>query len=505
MDGPLSNSPRLTSFAARARARLRLPSVVGDGASTLVSKVVSQVVQLVVFITAARVLDSAGFGFYAYSSAIAILLVVVAEGGWGEFVMKRHCSDTELDQIGTISILSGMAVTLAGFAIALAIWLGLHEPEHALLIALFSCWFLPSSLSVVFDGILVARGLLRKQSAIRIAAEVSGLCLSVAGLWVGWGVFSLVAGRLLTQLITLIASALVIRWWPKLFVSWSFAREVFEFSRHILSNRFIFFLRSYSGTLALGSFLGLAEAGYFRVAERIIAAVSELLGEPARLLAWTIFRRAAHGADSERPLEAVGGAATTFMTLFLAISIPIYLGMALISGEIIDLVLGQQWEPAAAIVSILCLKQVLMIPGYISEPLLSLTGAIRRMPRAMLIIGSISVGLVLVTAPFGVQTAAWGQVLGAFGSFFVSWRLQGRYGGLNWGRVIRNCAWIAAAIAVMAAAVYALGMAAERFSVGLVPTVALQVAGGGMIYLLTLAILHRVNGDLIPLSASRRA
>ncbi|MDL2406037.1 oligosaccharide flippase family protein [Rhizobium calliandrae] len=505
MDG----SPLPPSSPGRSRLppwlHLRLPSVIGDGASTLCSKIVSQVVQLLVFLVAARVLESAEFGLYAYSSAIMILLVVVAEGGWGEFVMKTECSEHELDQIGTISIISGVLVTMVGLGIAATVWLVFHQTWEAMLLGLFSCWFLPSSLSVVYDGLLVARGLLRKQAAIRIAAEVTGLCVTILGLWIGWNVFSIVAGRLATQLVGLFASAIVARWVPRLRLTWPFAREILEFSRHILANRLIIFLRSYSGTLAIGSFLGLTEAGYYRVAERIIAAFSELIGEPARMLAWTLFRRAAVKIDANgRASRDVGASATTFMIVLMAASAPIYLGLSLISSGLIYVVLGEKWAPAAILVTILSVKQVLLTPGYVTEPLLSLTGNIRHMPMALLLNGAASVGLIVIFAPFGVEITAWGQCLASLISFAVSMHLQRNYGGLAWSRVIRNCAYVAVAIAAMAATVYLLGYLAQASALRHLSTLAIQVVFGGTIYVLTLAILQKVMGIPIPIFVAGR-
>jgi O-antigen/teichoic acid export membrane protein len=482
-----------------------MPSVVGDGVSTLGSKIVSQFVQLGVFLVAARVLEAGEFGLYAYSSAIAILLVVVAEGGWGEYVMKAECTPEELDQIGTLAIISGTLVTLVGFAITAVVWLIFGHVWQAMLIGFFSCWFLPSSLSVVYDGLLVARGLLRKQAVIRIASELTGLCVTLAGLWIGWNVFSLVAGRLVTQLIGLLASAVVARWYPRLRLHRPFVRDVLEFSRHILANRLIIFLRSYAGTLAIGSFLGLTEAGYFRVAERIVAAFSELVGEPARMLAWTVFRKAATvtDADGKRRGE-IGPAATTFMTLLMAASAPIYLGLSLVSHELVDIVLGEKWLPAAILVTLLAAKQVLLIPGYVTEALLSLSGNIKRMPAALLLNGAISIGLIVAFAPFGVEATAVGQCIAAVISFAISVHLQRHYGGLAWSRVIRDCAYVAIAVAAMAVAVYLLGYLADASALQRPSTLALQVILGGGIYVATLAMLQKMNGGAIAILVDSR-
>ncbi len=505
MDSLPLHPKRAGGTGLRHWLRARMPSIVGDGASTLVSKIVSQVVQLLIFLVAARVLESAEFGLYAFSSAIVVMLVVIAEGGWGEFVMKAECTDRELDQIGTVSIIAGVLVTIAGLLAAAAAWLLFRRAHEALLLILFSCWFLPSSLYAVYDGLLVARGLLRKQAAIRIASEVAGLCVTLLGLWLGWNVFSLVAGRLVSQLVCLGASAIVLGWFPTPYLTWPFAREVLEFSRHILSNRLILFLRSYSGTLAIGSFLGLAEAGYYRVAERIIAAFSELIGEPARMLAWTLFRRAAMVVGSDgRSVRNAGPSATVFMTVLMGISTPIYLGLSLISSDLIDIVLGDKWAPAAILVAILSMKQVLLTPGYVTEALLSLSGNIRRMPPTLLLNALVSVALILVMAPFGVAAAAWGQCAASLISFLTSMHLQQNYGGLGWGQVMRKSGYVAVAIVLMAGAVYGLGHFAETLNMRRVPAVLLQVISGGAIYFCTLLALEKMMGDTAAILSIRR-
>ncbi|MGZ9721009.1 oligosaccharide flippase family protein [Rhizobium miluonense] len=492
----LSPRPKGVGWASLKHwLRSRTPAVIGDGASTLVSKIVSQAVQLLIFLVAARALESAEFGLYAFSSAIVVMLVVIAEGGWGEFVMKAECTDRELDQIGTISILAGVLVTIIGAFSAAIAWFLFHRPHEALLLALFSCWFLPASLYAVYEGLLIARGLLRKQSIIRIASEIAGLCVTMLGLWLGWNVFSLAAGRLVSQLVCLAGSAAVLGWCPRLHLTWPFAREVLGFSGHILSNRLILFLRSYSGTLAIGSFLGLTEAGYFRVAERIVAAFSELIGEPARMLAWTLFRRSALGIGSDgRQARDIGPSATVFMMVLMAISTPVYLGLSLISSDLIDIVLGEKWAPAAILVAILSVKQVLLMPGYVTEALLSLSGNIRRMPPALLFNAVVSVALVLALAPFGVVAAAWGQCVASLVAFLTSMRLQKCYGGLGWAEIMRKSGYVAIAVALMAAAVTALGYFAGSLSMQRVLTVLLQVVSGGAIYVCTLLVLKKVGG-----------
>lgn len=482
---------------------LRLPHLIGDGFAALCAKVISQAAQLSIFIVAAHVLAAAEFGFFAFASSFAIFVLVVAEGGWGEFIMKGGVDKTDIDQLATLSMLSGLVATILGLSAAATMYT-LGHGWDALLIALFSSWYLPASLSTVYDGILISQGRLKSQSIIRIAAEIIGLFVAIGGLSLGWNIVALICGRLAQQLTILAASMIMLRWLPRLRLHRAYAAQVLEFSRHIVANRLVVFFRSYAGTLVVGSFLGLAEAGYYRAAERIVAAFSELMGEPARMLAWILFGRAAGKDRGDVDRAAIGTTATTFMTVLMAISTPIYLGLALISAELIDVVLGDKWAPAAILVAILAAKQTLLIPGYVTEPLLSLSGNIHRMPKAVMLNGAISVGLIILLTPFGAVATALGQCVAAVFSFNISMRLQSREGELAWNRVLRDCGLVAIAVCAMAAAVFLFGRIAEASSLRQMSTIALQVVAGAAIYVAALAILQRWSDALRPIFAFGR-
>ncbi|MBX9458394.1 MAG: oligosaccharide flippase family protein [Rhizobium sp.] len=498
--------PSGSRLRLRGARWLRSPMarIVGDGTWTLTAKIISQVAQIAAFILAARTLTSHEFGFYAYSSAFALLFVAIAEGGWGEFVLNTPEYRHRLSEVATIAIASGGLVTMFGLSATAVIDWYFQQPEEAAIIALFSCWILPSALSTVYDAVIVAEGRLRDLALIRILGEAAGFAVVVLGILSGWGVVSFVAGRLAYQLLVLAASIVAVRWLPAIRLDWTFCRELLAFSRHIVANRFIILFRSYSATILVGSFLGLAEAGYYRAAERIVAAISELVGEPARILAWFNLRKAA--ASSDDPAAArleIGRTATSLMTVLVTVSLPIYVGLALIADPLVRVVLGDTWAPTATLLSLLALKQVLLIPGYVTEPLLTLSGNIRRMPPAVLINSLVGVGLLLALAPFGMLAAALGQCAASVVSFLVSVRLQSRYGSMRWDTVLRDCSFSLFALLAMIVAVITFSSMAGMLSVAGAPSIALQVAIGTLIYFATLAAGHRLGFATFPVLGPR--
>lgn len=470
---------------------------------TFLAKIVMQVSQLATFIIAARVLNSAEFGLFSYTAALVTLLVVVAEGGWREFVMKTTHEDGRVDQIATISLIAGMGATAVGLSAAAILDLQFDMAAEAWLVVIFSFWLLPTPFSSVCEGMLIADARLKELSIIRIAAECSATFIAIYGLLHGWNIYALAAGKLVSQVAGLVASLAVLKWLPALKIRVAFVRELFEFSKHITYNRALVLIRSYSGTLVVGSVLGLADAGYYRAAERIVSAFTDIVAEPARQIAWSSFRKIAMADGSATPggegsSPALGRKATRFVILLMVISAPIYLGLALMSGTLVQIVLGAGWAPAAILVSLLSLKQILLVPGYVTEPLLSLAGSIRKVPAAILVNSLVAVGLILVFSPLGVVAAAAGQLLAAIFSFLVSAWLQSRYGAVRWQSVMKGCLMPLLGSFAMAGAVVLLGeVGTLSVQSGLVVNF-LQMAAGCLIYGATLALLYRISRRFLP-------
>jgi O-antigen/teichoic acid export membrane protein len=468
------------------------PSVSGS-IWILVAKASAQFAQLGIFLFAARILGPGEFGLYAFVSAIAVLTVVLAEGGWAEFIMKSGQEEDCFDEVATAAILSGTAFTVLGLLISMFAWRYSDEAWAALLLALFSCWLLPAAVTTVYDGTLVARGQLRAQAFIRMIAESVGVLAALIGFAMGWQAAALVIGRLLAQISFLAGAVFLVGRLPRLRLTALRSRELIAFALHIVANRLVVFLGSYSGTLAIGSFLGVAEAGYYRAAERFVAALAELMGEPARALGWIVFRRA-RDRQAEGEACAVTSTYTRFLTALLIIGAPLYLGLLQVADPAVYFVLGDQWRPSATIVSILCIRQLLLLPGYATEPLLSVMGHVsKRLPTTLVNVGA-SLSLTLMLAPMGLVPLAVGQCLGAAIAVILSVRLQIQFGSAAWGAVARNLmiAVVPPSLAMIAVVLFVGGLDGNPKE-PLASTFVLQIAIGAVIYCSILLLLARAT------------
>lgn len=455
-------------------------TLLGGGAWIAAAKIVSQLAQLSTFLIAARVLSPAQFGFFAFVSAIAILALVVAEAGWAQFIMARGEDREQFDKIATLSLVSGIVFTALGLSISLASFLYSGEAWIGILLALFSCWMLPASLSAPYEGTLVARGQLRQQAVVVMASEIIGFCITILGLYLDLHTAALIVGKLSVQVFMLGGYAIVVRQVPTIAFSAGFTREILTFSRHIVANRLTALSGSYAGTLAVGSFLGATEAGYYRAAERIVASISELLGEPARALGWLVFRKAHdRGQLGKRPDHT----REHFVLALLAVAMPVYLGLMQVSDIAVKFLLGSAWLPAASVVSILCVRQLLLLPGYLTEPLLSVSGYIHKRLPFTLLCTAVTVAATVASAPFGLVALAYAQSLTAGLTFSTALMLQVKFGNMSWRNiVVRSFALIGPPSLALLATVYSLDRLFEHGANS--PAVELVMRAGlaGLVY-----------------------
>lgn len=477
---------KTASGTAQLRGRVALHAA----AWLSLSRFVSQLSQLAMFFYAMRVLLPEDFGLYAVVSSFGILATIIGEGGWAQYLMKTHNLRDDFDHLATIGFLSGAFASLSGMTASLVLWKYWGLPEAAGLLALFSCWTLLSVASSVFEGYFVATGKFKRQAWIRISGEIAGFFVTIFGLAQGYGSPALVHGRIASQLAILLLSLQASRRFPRAAFDFEKSLVLLHFAKHIVANRVVVFIGSYSGTLVVGSSIGLVEAGYYRAAERLVSAISECLGEPTKTLAWRYFGLARENQDLGMEI-AVKQASVKLLTVLLLVGAPSFLGLGLVAPSAVEVLLGHAWLPAAPIVTILCVRQFVLLPGYVTEPLLTVTGHVgKRLNLTLLSVGALLFAA-LASAPYGVTAMTISQCGVAGFVITLSIRAQKKYAHVDWAAVGRNFATFgfvpALALTIVVAMVPVL---AGR----LLPihTLALQVGAGALTFSAVSAVLFRL-------------
>jgi O-antigen/teichoic acid export membrane protein len=353
----------------------------------------------------------AEFGVFSLVSSMAMLLSIVAVAGWAECIMNLHDDDAHLRQIISISILSGLLFGLVGYALSFLAPVFSSDASVKPLMQLFAIAVFLGAFGGSVSGLLNFQNRLVSSAIIAIACDLISLVVSIFSLYRGDGVFALVYGRLVSGVCLIVFGLLVGRATPTLHIEGQVLRQVVGFSMNILVVRFLVNLRQYVAVFLIGGFLGAAPVGYYRAAQRLIGAFAEIIGEPTRVLAWTMFRKSR--ADHLGTADGFKALGTTFFAIVLMLAVPMYLTLAFISRDLIVGLMGSQWEAAAPVASALAIAYLIMVTGYAMEPILSLAGAVRALPKIAIYQAIVSTVATLVAAPYGIEVVAGAQIASA--------------------------------------------------------------------------------------------
>lgn len=376
------------------------------------------------------------FGFFALVSAAAILLLRVSEFGWAQYIMSWSGDDKIPRQVLMVAILSGMFAATLGCLSALGLRLFGASAGTALFVALFSVWVLLATTSSAQKGIMIWQDKLKSSATAETLGELVAAIVALSALYSGFGILSLVFGRLSFQSTHLAISFITTRLSPLFGLKGAGLKELFSYSSQLFLTRMIVNIRTYMATFLIAGFLGPAAVGYYRAGERLVGAVGEIVVVPTEILAWSLFRqtRDSHGGR----LDGFQIRANEFFKVLFAFAIPLLIWVAVMGPELVLLLLGPEWRPVIPVVAILALSRALVLPGHATEAILSLAGKLKKLIPFSLIYLVLGLGVTLIGAQFGLVGVAWSQVLVSAIVVAITIWLQSRHGEIRWREVAKG-------------------------------------------------------------------
>jgi O-antigen/teichoic acid export membrane protein len=465
------------------------------GRWTLVSRVFAQASQLIVFLFAVRFLSPAEFGLFALVQATSVILFIAASAGWREVIVSSAQDPHDIGQVATYALASGALLCIVGVVIAGGIEVFFPGGRASPLMALFAICVLAAPVSNAFAGMLVRTGRVFDFAASSIAAEVVGFVVTLSTLFAGQGVFALVFGKIAYQVSATALMWFQTRWFGPFVWRGPRTRLLVSTSVHILMNRSILFLQNHGATFVVGAFLGPASVGFYRAAERVVASVAELVMEPVRMIAWVYIRRAAERAGDGPGRQAyLAAEATRILPIMMMAVSPVLIGLCLVSHEVVTLVLGPEWAPAAPVAAILAISGISYVPGTVTEPLLSHIGQVKQMPRILLLNSAVTLVFTCVTGSFGLIPLALSTLASGLFSFITTLWIMQKYGGLSWRAAARQTRPVIVPLAAMVTVVLLLQWVGASYGLSRILILGLQVPVGAAVYV---ALLYRVRPDAV--------
>lgn len=404
---------------------------------TMIARVVAQAAQFSGFVIAARFLGPADFGLFSLVYLFTTILTLVASAGWRELLLTH---DREGDAAQFLALLFGCVAGLL-FCLGGTVFADLSEMPVGLLCWLLGIAIAPTCVTTVQSGRLIAEGRAARLAQTQIVSEFAALSALVVSLFAGAGLLSLGISKLVYAVFALSTTMFATRWFGMRIPDRGEFRNMVRFTGSILMSRMIFFSQENASLLLVGVFLGPAGAGLYRAGARIAGALAEVLAQTLQIVGWTAFRQAREEAGSDPDTTHatyLKKPTIEILTVLLLVSLPAFLGLAMLAPLVIATLLGPEWKPAAAVLAMLSVRRFLIQPQSVLEPILSIIGAVRIVPRIAAINAGISLLFLVFTARHGLVPAAVGQAVAGMISVPVSFWALRTYAGVTIPALLRE-------------------------------------------------------------------
>lgn len=312
-----------------------------------------QVMNLIVFMVLARLLEPEDFGLIAMASVFSAFVMVFLDQGMATALVQREELDPiYIDTAFWANVLAGIILTIIGVTLSDFVAGIFNIPSLAPIIAWLSLSFFIYSLSSTQQAIIQRkmdfRSLALRSLIAKLVGGVAGVVLAIRG----YGVWALVAQSLVTALVALVVLWTVSDWRPRFQFSIKRFKELFSFGMNVMGAQTINFFDLRLDHFLIGYFLGPTLLGYYAIAYRFLLLTQELIMGLTHQVLFATFSRL---QKNIKVLRDVFYQATQFISIIVW---PLYVGLVITAPEFIIVLFGDKWSSSVQVMQILALSGI---------------------------------------------------------------------------------------------------------------------------------------------------
>lgn len=448
-------------------------------------KILTMVIQMVVSIIVARELMPEDFGVMAIMTFFTSVALAIIDSGFSQALIRKESpSDSDYRTVLCFNLV--MSVVLYGVLTAVAYPVAkLYDAPVICDIAPILFLILPINALCVVQTVMFTRefrfALLSK--IVFSASLISGIVAVVMAV-TGWGIWALVAQRLLMMGIKALAFWVIRRWRTDAPLSVASLREMAPFSLRLLATDLIASIYNNVAQLFIGKLHNTSMLGYYSQAQKlkdlpVISTVQAVQG--------VTFPALAQIKDDDVKFSA---GYLRIMEMLAFVLFPLMLGMVAVADDMFLLLLGEKWMPTVPYFEILALSGLFYPLGIVSYNVLKSRSDGAVIVRLEILKRVIQTLILCVTIPLGVKSVAWGITAMAAVEWLLNTATAMRYVSCRFMTLLRRIApsmilALAMYVAVrLSAPIYISLHVALRLLLGIVIAVMFYLCG---------ALLFRVN------------
>lgn len=439
--------------------------------------------KLVVFLSTiilARLLSKDDFGIVGYALVVTNFLDVVRDLGIGTAVIYHEEDSKASDTAFWLVLLVGIALFGITWVAAPMVGAFFQDDRTIMVTRMLALSFPITAIGKIHDALLRKRLAFDKAFIPTLARNIGKAALSVGFAFLGYGVWSLVIGNVGAVVVFVLVLWIVLPWRPTFRFDRKIAKDMLSYGTGIFSvNILAYFLRD-SDALFIGRFLGTTALGVYSLAYRIPEMLILEFSNVVHRVSFPLFVKMRADPAELRDAFLKSTAYLSFVT------IPIGLGLALVSRPFVLTFFTEKWIEAIPVLQAISIYALVFSLSYNAGSVYKAKGQPYTLTKLALIrVALLIPALYLAVTRIGtIASVGWAHTAVAFVAGTLNLVVAARMTETSFGELLDKFrpALISGAIMVVVMGILFLSTAALP-----VVQLVLAVLAGGLAYLLTLA------------------
>lgn len=321
---------------------------------TFVASIAQRALSLVATVVLARILSPADFGLFALAFVMIDGFGIFKSLGFDSALVRRK-DDIEKAANTAFFLIPAMGLILFVILLILAP-IGakfLNHPDVANIIRVLAVIFVISCFGKVPQTILYRDMKFKYKSIADMSATTIYVSTAIILALAGYGVWSLVIAYVLKNIVQISVEWYFSGWKPKFEFDKEIAWDMFHFGKYVLGSGIVWFLSTNLDNIVIGKYLGISMLGFYAIARNASNILNDyLLGKTAFIM------YPAYSKIQENP-EDVKRVMLKTLKYVSMVAIPFSFALSIFAPDILRIVFGAKWLPAAGVLRILAFAGML--------------------------------------------------------------------------------------------------------------------------------------------------
>lgn len=380
-----------------------------------------QGIQFIVLLIMARLLSPHEYGIIGMLTVFMALAQVIIDSGFSQALIRKQ-DRTELDNCSIFYFNIVVSLLLYGLFFIIAPFVaGFYKiPELTVIMRVLCLGIVINSFGIVQRAIYtIGLDFKTQAKASASAAVVSGI-VGIYLAYSGYGVWALVAQQIVSLGFNVLVLWAYSSWKPKFLFSFNSIKEFFGFGSKLLVAGSLEAVFQNLYQIVIGRFFSASIIGFYTRALQFVSLPSANIGGIIQRVTYPVLCEIQD--DDQRLNENI----KRILNVLSFVVFPLMVFLFYYADEIIAILLGTKWMYCSVLMRLLSLSMLLYPIHALNLNILIVKGRSDLYLRVEVLKKVLTVLILVVTIPFGIEVMCYGQILNSMLALVINTYYTGK-------------------------------------------------------------------------------